>query len=229
MAEVNTGGGGEQKKGKPKKMQLRVDFTPMVDMNMLLITFFMFCTSLAKPQTMDITMPVKDEKVKDEERSKVADARATTIILGENNTVYYYLGKPNYQDYSSLKVANYGSADNKNSLRHLLLSKNRVNIEQIAKLKDMKARKQISEANFKDEVKKIKSSKDGEVVIIKPMDGSTYKNLVDALDEMQICSIGIYAIVDLTPGDKFLVDNLKQSGALSKQAQEAATAETKSK
>jgi len=41
MADISTGGG-EQKKGKPKKLHLRVDFTPMVDMNMLLITFFMF-------------------------------------------------------------------------------------------------------------------------------------------------------------------------------------------
>lgn len=35
-------------------MSIRVDFTPMVDMNMLLITFFMLCTSLSKPQTMEI-------------------------------------------------------------------------------------------------------------------------------------------------------------------------------
>ena len=50
MAEVqqkDNGGG----KGKQKKMTIRVDFTPMVDMNMLLITFFMLCTSLSKPQT----------------------------------------------------------------------------------------------------------------------------------------------------------------------------------
>lgn len=40
---------GKKKKGsKQKKMAVRVDFTPMVDMNMLLITFFMLCTSLSK-------------------------------------------------------------------------------------------------------------------------------------------------------------------------------------
>ena len=54
-AEVQESG---KKKGnsKQKKMTVRVDFTPMVDMNMLLITFFMLCTSLSKPQTMEISM-----------------------------------------------------------------------------------------------------------------------------------------------------------------------------
>lgn len=42
-----------KKESKQKKMNVRVDFTPMVDMLMLLITFFMLCTSLSKPQTME--------------------------------------------------------------------------------------------------------------------------------------------------------------------------------
>jgi len=214
MAEVNTGGGDDHKKGKPKKMSLRVDFTPMVDMNMLLITFFMFCTSLAKPQTMDITMPVKDEKVTESERNKVADTKAITVILGENNKIYYYFGKPNYTDYNSLKVATYGSSEDKNSLRSILLSRNRVAVENIRKLRDMKNRKQIKQADYDKQVKEIKGDKNGQVVIIKPTEESTYKNMVDALDEMQICSIGIYAIVDVEAPDKFLMDNLKKAGAL---------------
>lgn len=213
MSEIQTGGG-EQKKGKPKKMSLRVDFTPMVDMNMLLITFFMFCTSLAKPQTMDITMPVKDDKVMEKDRNKVADDKAITIILGEENKVYYYFGKPNYTDYSSLKVGTYGSSEDKNSLRSILLSRNRVSVANIAKLRDMRDRKQIKLADYEEQVKKIKGDKNGQVVIIKPTDKSTYKNLVDALDEMQICSIGIYAIVAVDKPDEFLMDNLKKAGAL---------------
>lgn len=211
MSEIQTGGG-EQKKGKPKKMSLRVDFTPMVDMNMLLITFFMFCTSLAKPQTMDITMPVKDEKVNEDERNKVEDTKAITIILGEDDKIYYYFGKPNYADYTSLKVANYGSSQDKNSLRSILLSRNRVAVENIRKLRELRDRKQLQLADFNDQVKKIRSDKDGQVVIIKPTDESTYKNLVAALDEMQICSIGIYAIVDFEEKDQYLMDNLKTAG-----------------
>jgi len=217
MSEIQTGGG-EQKKGKPKKMNLRVDFTPMVDMNMLLITFFMFCTSLAKPQTMDITMPVKDEKVQEKDRNKVADDKAITIILGEENKIYYYFGKPKYDDYTSLKVATYGSSEDKNSLRSILLSRNRVSVANITKLRDMRDRKQIKLAAYEAEVKKIKGAKDGQVVIIKPTDESTYKNLVDALDEMQICSIGIYAIVAVDKPDEFLMKNLKQAGALTEGA-----------
>lgn len=59
----------KQKESKQKKIDLRVDFTPMVDMMMLLITFFMLCTSLSKPQTMQLTMPSNDENVQKEDRT----------------------------------------------------------------------------------------------------------------------------------------------------------------
>ena len=70
MAEVNTDKGkNENKKGKQKKINVRVDFTPMVDMNMLLITFFMLCTTLSKPQTMEISMPSNDKNITEEQKS----------------------------------------------------------------------------------------------------------------------------------------------------------------
>ena len=47
MAEIQENNSKEKKGNKQKKMNIRVDFTPMVDMNMLLITFFMLCTSLS--------------------------------------------------------------------------------------------------------------------------------------------------------------------------------------
>ena len=46
-AEVQESGG-KRGKSKQKKMTVRVDFTPMVDMNMLLITFFMLCTKIGR-------------------------------------------------------------------------------------------------------------------------------------------------------------------------------------
>lgn len=65
MAEIQDNGG-KKKGSKQKKMNIRVDFTPMVDMNMLLITFFMLCTSLSKPQTMEISMPSNDKNITEE-------------------------------------------------------------------------------------------------------------------------------------------------------------------
>jgi hypothetical protein len=159
-------------------------------------------------------MPVKDDKVNQDERNKVADTKAITIILGEDNKIYYYFGKPNYQVYSATKIANYGSSQDKNSLRSILLSRNRVAVENIRKLRDMRDRKRITLASYAEQVKKIKDDKNGQVVIIKPTKDSNYKNLVDALDEMQICSIGIYAIVDLDEKDQYVMDNLKKAGAL---------------
>ena len=41
-------------------MAIHVDFTPMVDMNMLLITFFMLCTTMIKSQTLQIVLPTNE-------------------------------------------------------------------------------------------------------------------------------------------------------------------------
>ena len=78
MVSIDTGGG-EEKKGKPKKQTLRVDFTPMVDTKMLLITFLMFCKTLSKPQVMDIAMST-DEKLTKEEEVKVKESKAVTLL-----------------------------------------------------------------------------------------------------------------------------------------------------
>ena len=72
--------GGKKKKGAQKKMQIHVDFTPMVDMNMLLITFFMLCTTMIKSQTLSIALPT-NEKVEQQEMNKAKDSEAITLIV----------------------------------------------------------------------------------------------------------------------------------------------------
>ena len=211
MADIQEKDSGK-KKGKQKKINTRLDFTPMVDMNMLLITFFMLCTSLSKPQTMEISMPTND-KVSEEEQTKVQASRAITLILGDEGKVYYYTGEPDYRDYHSLKRASYDA----DGLRALLLQRNSTVMEKMRELKRQKEERKLSDEEFKTQASEIKKDKSSPVVMIKATDGANYKNLIDALDEMQICNISKYAIVDITPGDKWLIENLETSGKLTQQ------------
>jgi biopolymer transport protein ExbD len=48
------------------------------------------------------------------------------------------------------------------------------------------------------------------IVLIKSLDESKYKNMVDILDEMNINSIQRYAIVDVTPVDKELIKDVQK-------------------
>ena len=212
MAEIQDNGG-KKKGSKQKKMNIRVDFTPMVDMNMLLITFFMLCTSLSKPQTMEISMPSNDKNITEEQQNKVKASQALTLLLADNGKLYYYEGEPDYKDYTSLKEITYGA----DGLRKLLLRKNYDAITKVRELKQKKANLELNEEEYKKQVAEVKSGKDTPTVIIKATDKSTYKNLIDALDEMQICSIGKYVIVDITEGDQFLIDNFSSRGELSRQ------------
>jgi biopolymer transport protein ExbD len=93
MAELDTSGGGKKGgKVRSKKASTRVDLTAMVDLAFLLITFFMLTTTLSKPKAMDVTMPNKDEKTK--EQMPVAASRSLTILLGANNKLEWFLGEP---------------------------------------------------------------------------------------------------------------------------------------
>ncbi len=205
MAEVNTDKGGDGGKNKQKKKTLRVDFTPMVDMNMLLITFFMFCTSLSKPQTMEINMPSKDTTDKPD---LVRESSAVTIILGGENKVYYYLGMletEKYDDPTFLKESDY-TAD---GIRALLLERNAKVITDINEQKLKFQNKEITKEEFEKRSAEIKKEAATKIttptVMIKPSDESNYNNLIDILDEMQICSIAAYAIIEMQDGDKYLM------------------------
>jgi len=181
MAELNTGdsGGGKGGKVRSKKQNSKVDLTAMVDLAFLLITFFMLTTSLSKPQSMSLGLPDKDPKDKTDD-VKVDENRTMTVVLGENDKMFYYMGIINTPMVP--KVIAYG----KDGIRKELLKRKK---EVLA----------YSTAKGRPD--------QGMIVIIKPGKKSTYKNVVDILDEMAISSIPTYTIVnDFLPEEQKLLD-----------------------
>ena len=206
----------KKKESKQKKMNTRVDFTPMVDMMMLLITFFMLCTTLSKPQAMQLTMPSNDKNVQEQDKSATKASHTITLILAGNDKIYHIDGLPKYDDPTCLKETTWG----KDGIRKVLIS--HMTEEGIApvakimlakqKLDEKKIKYNMPDSTYQKELAEIKNGNlDGEkvpklTIIIKPLDTASNKNMVDALDEMQICSIGTYVI------DKINEDDMKLLG-----------------
>ena len=122
MAEINTGGGGGGKskggKVRAKKQSTKIDMTPMVDLAFLLLTFFMLTTTFSKPQTMEIVMPDKTD-VNEEEQTKVKRSLAMTIVLGEDDKVYYYYGSDDAEVAPAVEVTNFS----KDGIRKVLIDR----------------------------------------------------------------------------------------------------------
>lgn len=180
MAEMDTSSSGGHKKGpgvkKGKKLSTRVDLTPMVDLGFLLITFFIFTTTMSQPTAMKLFLPKDADKPEDQNKAK--ESGVITLLLGKDNNVFYYEGQL-APDGSNFKSSTF------KEIRTVLLEK--------------KAR-----TNEKDLV-----------VVLKPSSESTYKNVVDILDEMTINVLKRYALVDISPVEEQLVKVSEAAGGAS--------------
>lgn len=139
MAELGGGGGGGKKKGgkvRVKKSSTRIDMTPMVDLAFLLLTFFVMTTTLNKPQAMQINMP--DKPKEGDEQPEVNEKNVLTLVLGENDKIYWYIGITN----PKVEVTNFSAT----GIRKVLQEKKAENPKIIILIKS------LDEARYKNMV-----------------------------------------------------------------------------
>ena len=228
----------KKKESKQKKMSTRVDFTPMVDMMMLLITFFMLCTSLAKPQAMHLTMPAKDDNMTADDKDKSKTEQTITIYLAGDDKLYYYIidKKEDFGNPEFLKEATWGKDGIREVLRNHRHAPAKVLMDAKVQLDnwfnalpktqqeendsvynralimikkghvDIVNNNQLVKAQYEKVDRDMKNYEETGMVPtlavnIKPLDNSSYDNLVTILDEMQICCIGKYVIDKVTDKD----------------------------
>lgn len=178
MTEINIGDPALPKAGvnRMKKANLNIDMTPMVDLGFLLISFFIFTTEISKPRIANLYMP------KDVDSTKIPESKSLTILLGDNDHVFYYHGNMN-QAIKNGQVF-------------------QTSYNEINGMGDVIRRKQT-------ELGKRKVDKKDLVVLIKPGPNSTYKNVINTLDEMLINGVTRYVIVDVNGEEKSYLDHRK--------------------
>jgi biopolymer transport protein ExbD len=195
---------GKQKGGKKKakKHSTNIDMTPMVDLMCLLITFFMLTTAFSKPKAMEITMPEK--KPDNGPDVKINDKRTVNILISGNDKIYYYFGlaDPKKPPLPQLIETNYS----KDGIRKMLLQRNKLVFKAVydLKLKVTKGEEVMADTTLARKIKELKKTTDPEapIILIKADEKAKYKNLVDIIDEMAICTVANYAVVDINDTEK---------------------------
>ena len=94
-------------------------------------------------------------------------------------------------------------------IRKMLLDKNKTVFKEVAGLKEkvVKGAIKMADSTLTRRIKDIKKSdKKAPIILIKANDKVKYKNMVDIIDEMAICNIGSYAVVDMDAKEQQLID-----------------------
>ena len=194
-------------KRKVKKNSTRIDMTPMVDLMCLLITFFMLTTAFSKPKVMVITMPEKDKTDEPKNQPQISAFRTLNILLTEDDKVYYYIGlvKPKEAPPTLMK-----SDFSKDGIRKVLLEKNKSLFTKIFEYRDKRitGKLVVADTTAENEIKRMKKEdKEGPIVLIKADKKAKYKDIVSIIDEMAICNIASYAVVDVNPLELEMLKN----------------------
>ena len=188
MAQIENSA--DVRKGKSfshnKKQIIRIDMTPMVDLGFLLITFFVFTTTMSTPRATDLFMP--KDPINNRDSTKLSDDLALTLLLDEDNRIYYYKGA--FDDAMSSNA---------------IFETNYSTYGGIGKIIRQKQKDIDASGKFAD-------GRKGLMLLIKPTLGSVYKNVIDVLDEAVINDVRKYAIVEPANEEISYIRSKKGSG-----------------
>jgi biopolymer transport protein ExbD len=111
------GGGGQmkverQKRGKAsnrkkmKRVGFHLDMTPLVDITFLLLTFFMFTTTMATPQVMEMSVPPEKTEI------EVGESMLLTIFVRDDNKIYYAHGQEDPTEIAKKEIKGLAEREN---------------------------------------------------------------------------------------------------------------------
>ena len=170
---------------KQKHFSTHIDMTPMVDLGFLLITFFIYTTSLSTPTVMKLTMPTKEGS------TDVKSSGALTVLIGDKGKLFYYMGKLNTESSNIFPT-------NATALRQVLINK---------KADVIQHHVHNSSCNTTSNAPGNTACLDQDLfVIIKPTVKATYKDIIEVLDEMAINNIKRYTVVDAERVESSLIN-----------------------
>lgn len=180
MAQIELQAADAKKTKRKLHHSIRIDMTPMVDLGFLLITFFIFTTTMSNPTVMRLFMPVDKGAP-----MPLGESKVLTVLLGQNNKVYAYEGK--LEDAISRGRIITTTYDEGDGIGNLIRQK----------------QKQLQQTDKKE-------GRDGLVFLIKPTTKSSYKNVIDALDETIINGVKKYMILDASAGEVLQIQKMNQ-------------------
>ncbi|MBR5085911.1 MAG: biopolymer transporter ExbD [Muribaculaceae bacterium] len=204
-------------KSRQKKFDTRIDFTPMVDMNMLLITFFMLCTTMLKSQTLNLILPTNKNEDKEQD-IKIQQSNAISFILDGtvdkngkaiNSKIYYYAGDGT-EEGAALTEINFGNG--KDAVRGMLQDRNKALLKEVNELKEKWKKGEIADSTFNKKVKEAQKKQSEDltakrpIVMIKPTANACYADVVRLLDEMQINYVTSFMLQPLNKQDSTLYE-----------------------
>ena len=78
------------------------------------------------------------------------------------------------------------------------------------KLEERYKKKEIADTTYKRLAIAEKGKRDALTVLIKADDKAVYRNVIDAIDELNICNVGKYAIVDMSQPELDVLNAIKK-------------------